>query len=41
MGMQQTMRALSDPTRREILNLLKAGRMATGNYKKDKFGKQQ
>lgn len=31
MGMQQTMRALSDPTRREILNLLKAGRMAAGD----------
>ena len=31
MSMQQTMRALSDPTRREILNLLKAGRMAAGD----------
>ncbi len=29
--MQQTMRALSDPTRREILNLLKAGRMSAGD----------
>ena len=29
--MQQTMRALSDPTRREILNLLKTGRMAAGD----------
>lgn len=31
MGMQQTMRALSDPIRREILNLLKGGRMAAGD----------
>ena len=30
MGMQQTMKALSDPVRREILNLLKGGRMAAG-----------
>lgn len=31
MGLQQTMRALSDPIRREILNLLKNGRMAAGD----------
>ena len=31
MGMQKTMKALSDPIRREILNLLKAGRMAAGD----------
>jgi len=31
MGMQQTLKALSDPSRREILNLLKAGRMAAGD----------
>ncbi|MBR5616080.1 MAG: winged helix-turn-helix transcriptional regulator [Clostridia bacterium] len=31
MGLQQTMRALSDPIRREILNLLKGGRMAAGD----------
>ncbi|MBE6561409.1 MAG: winged helix-turn-helix transcriptional regulator [Ruminococcaceae bacterium] len=31
MGMQQTLRALADPTRREILNLLKAGRMSAGD----------
>ena len=31
MSMQKTMRALSDPTRREILNLLKTGRMAAGD----------
>ena len=31
MGMQNTMRALSDPIRREILNLLKQGRMAAGD----------
>lgn len=30
MGLQETMRALADPTRREILNMLKAGRMAAG-----------
>ena len=30
MGLQQTLKALSDPTRREILELLKAGRMAAG-----------
>ena len=30
MGIQNTMRALSDPIRREILNLLKAGRMSAG-----------
>ena len=30
MGIQHTMRALSDPIRREILNLLKGGRMAAG-----------
>ena len=30
MGLQNTMRALSDPIRREILNLLKSGRMAAG-----------
>ncbi len=28
--MQQTLRALADPTRREILNLLKGGRMPAG-----------
>lgn len=27
MGLQQTLKALSDPIRREILNLLKKGRM--------------
>ena len=31
MGMQQTLKALSDPSRREILNLLKAGRMSAGD----------
>ena len=30
MGLQKTLKALSDPTRREILNLLKNGRMAAG-----------
>ena len=30
MGMQQTLKALSDPIRREILNLLKSGRMSAG-----------
>ena len=31
MGLQNTMRALSDPIRRDILNLLKGGRMAAGD----------
>ena len=30
MGMQQTLRALEDPSRREILNMLKKGRMSAG-----------
>lgn len=30
MGMQNTMKALSDPIRREILGLLKAGRLPAG-----------
>ena len=30
MGLQHTLKALSDPTRREILNLLKSGRMSAG-----------
>lgn len=30
MGLQQTIKALSDPIRREILQLLKAGRLAAG-----------
>ena len=30
MGLQNTLRALSDPIRREILNLLKEGRMSAG-----------
>lgn len=31
MGLQQTTRAIADPTRREILNLLKQGRMSAGD----------
>ncbi len=31
MGLQQTLKALSDPIRREILNLLKKGRMSAGD----------
>ncbi len=31
MGLQQTLRALADPIRREILNMLKKGRMSAGN----------
>ena len=31
MGMQETLRALADPTRREILNMLKKGRMSAGD----------
>ena len=30
MGIQNTLRALADPIRREILNLLKGGRMSAG-----------
>ena len=30
MGMQKTLKALSDPSRREILNLLKKGRLSAG-----------
>lgn len=30
MGIQHTLKALSDPIRREILNLLKSGRMSAG-----------
>ena len=30
MALQQTMRALADPIRREILNMLKTGRMSAG-----------
>ena len=31
MGLQQTMRALADPIRRQVLNLLKKGRMSAGD----------
>ncbi|MBE6538133.1 MAG: winged helix-turn-helix transcriptional regulator [Ruminococcaceae bacterium] len=31
MGLQQTMKALSDPIRREILSMLKGGRMSAGD----------
>ncbi|MBQ4592364.1 MAG: winged helix-turn-helix transcriptional regulator [Clostridia bacterium] len=31
MGLQQTLRALADPIRRDILNLLKNGRMSAGD----------
>ena len=36
MGLQATLKALSDPIRREILNLLKAGRLSAGEIA-DKF----
>ena len=31
MGLQETMKALSDPTRREILQLLKNGKLSAGD----------
>ena len=31
MGLQQTLKALADPIRREILNMLKKGRMSAGD----------
>ena len=31
MGLQHTLKALADPIRREILNLLKSGRMSAGD----------
>ncbi len=31
MGLEKTMRALADPVRREILNLLKRGRLSAGD----------
>ena len=31
MGLQNTLKALADPIRREILNLLKGGRMSAGD----------
>ena len=30
MGLQQTLRALADPIRRDILNMLKTGRLSAG-----------
>ena len=30
MGLQQTMKALADPIRRDILNMLKTGRLSAG-----------
>ncbi len=30
MGLQQTLKALADPTRREIMNLLKSGKRSAG-----------
>ena len=30
MGLQQTLKALADPTQREILNLLKKGKLSAG-----------
>lgn len=36
MGLQQTLKALSDPIRREILNMLKNGRLSAGEIS-DRF----
>ena len=35
MGIQNTMKALSDPIRRSILDMLKAGRLAAGDIAKE------
>ena len=35
MGLQQTLKALADPTRREILNLLKGGKKSAGEICED------
>lgn len=35
MGIQNTLKALSDPIRREILEMLKSGRMAAGEIAKN------
>ena len=40
MPLQKTFKALSDPTRREILNLLKEGKMSAGEIA-DKFDMTQ
>ena len=32
LALQQTLKALSDPPRREILNLLKSGRLSAGEF---------
>ena len=34
MGLQQTLKALADPTRREILNLLKSGKKCSCTVRK-------
>lgn len=34
MGLQKTLKALSDPSRREILEMLKAGRLSAGEIAK-------
>ena len=39
MAMQNTLHALADPTRREILNLLKQSRMSAGLIRDEREGK--
>lgn len=39
MAMQDTLHALADPTRREILNLLKQSRMSAEKYCDEREGK--
>ena len=41
MSLQNTLKALSDPIRREILNLLKSGRLSAGEIRPENFNSVQ